>query len=591
MAEEERSYGEVVVQGLNSLREDDGHLCDFTVSANEKTFQVHKALLAATCDYFKVMFRGSMNMKESREDSVDLKGLTGTALDHIITFIYTGKLNLNHDTLSDILDAASHLQVHAALDRCTKYLNSLLTFDNADDILEIADTYSLPGVLKEFDTLVLKNFEEFAKTELFFNLKLDHFIKYVSSDELRTRSELQVFHHVRRWIEEDEDRTEHIRDIMKDVRFGLMSEAELQEIAQSDFVRNSSDVSALVSRGLLYHQQSKAGPIKFSDSINTNLRTPSDSLVCVHPGSAYTPLKVTAYQEETNSFFNLTSEFCGNVSAEMAVLDNFIYICRVLDYQNEGGVSTASLCRFDPRHLSLQELQPMERPRTEAALVSLNKKLYLIGGKFANYVILDCIECYDVETNTWTRLDALPCPLHSHAAVVAKENIYISGGWSSLNGHDILPANTFICFNPATRKWDCKPNMLSGPRRLHSMITLQDKIYVFGGICLQNSQPNSEQQSLVPIEVYDIPTDQWTCLSNTLKGRSDGHFVSLNNKIFSIGHEHFKAAEDELWCYDPEKMIWTKIAKAPGLNFQQTKGVIAKINFNDKKLVKITNTR
>jgi hypothetical protein len=534
-----------------------------------------------------------MNMKESREDSVDLKGLTSTSLDHIITFIYTGKINLNHDTLTDILDAASHLQVHAALDRCTKYLNSLLTFDNADEILEIADTYSLPGVLQEFDNLVLKNFEEFAITELFYNLKLDHLIKYISSDKLKTRSELQIFHHVRRWIEEDEDRTEHIKDVLKQVRFCLMSEAELQELAQGDFVRNSSEVSALVNKGLHYHKQSKGGPIKLSDTDNTNLRTPSDSLVCIHPGNAYEPLKITAFDEENNGFFNLASEqFCGNVNAEVVVLDNFIYICRVLDYRNEGGVLTASLCRFDPRHLSLQELQPMERPRTEAALVTLNKKLYLIGGKFANYVVHDCIECYDIETNSWARLDALPCPLHSHAAVVAQEKIFISGGLSSLGGHDILPTNTFICFNPVTRKWDYKPNMLSGPRRLHCMITTDDKIYVFGGICLQNNQSNSEQLPLVPIEVYDMVTDQWTCLlSYTLKGRSGGHFVSLNNKILSIGHEHFKAAENEIWHYNDEKMEWTKIAKAPGINFTQTKGVIAAINFNDKKLVKISSTR
>ena len=48
--------------------------------------QVHKALLAATSDYFRVMFGGVM--AESKQNTVDLKGVTADGLQHIIEFIY-----------------------------------------------------------------------------------------------------------------------------------------------------------------------------------------------------------------------------------------------------------------------------------------------------------------------------------------------------------------------------------------------------------------------------------------------------------------------------------------------------------------------
>ena len=71
--------------------------------------KVHKVLLAATSDYFRVMFGGVM--AESKQDSVDLKGVTADGLQHIIDFIYSGELGLHLDNLTEIINTASHLQV------------------------------------------------------------------------------------------------------------------------------------------------------------------------------------------------------------------------------------------------------------------------------------------------------------------------------------------------------------------------------------------------------------------------------------------------------------------------------------------------
>ena len=51
-------------------------------------------------------------MKESKEDSVDLKGITADAMEHIIEFIYSGEMELDFYNLYEILNAASHLQVY-----------------------------------------------------------------------------------------------------------------------------------------------------------------------------------------------------------------------------------------------------------------------------------------------------------------------------------------------------------------------------------------------------------------------------------------------------------------------------------------------
>lgn len=45
-------------------------------------FQVHRALLAATSDYFRVMFKGVM--AESKQDTVDLKGVSADGLQQVL---------------------------------------------------------------------------------------------------------------------------------------------------------------------------------------------------------------------------------------------------------------------------------------------------------------------------------------------------------------------------------------------------------------------------------------------------------------------------------------------------------------------------
>ena len=79
------------------------HLMTFLIS------QVHKILLAATSDYFRAMLLGPT--KESKENTVDMKGLSSSALQYMIDFIYSGEMELDFENLIETLNAASHLQV------------------------------------------------------------------------------------------------------------------------------------------------------------------------------------------------------------------------------------------------------------------------------------------------------------------------------------------------------------------------------------------------------------------------------------------------------------------------------------------------
>jgi len=101
-----------LITGLNSLRSA-GVLCDYTIVAGGLEMHVHRAVLVACSDYFRAMLTGEM--RESRESSVTLQGISSFGLQTVIEFIYTGVLKISLDNVEEILAAASHLQVSHSL--------------------------------------------------------------------------------------------------------------------------------------------------------------------------------------------------------------------------------------------------------------------------------------------------------------------------------------------------------------------------------------------------------------------------------------------------------------------------------------------
>jgi len=113
-----------LVVGLDALRAA-GTLCDYTIIAGGLEMHVHRNVLVACSDYFRAMLTG--DMRESRESSVTLCGITGFGLQSVIEFIYSGSVKISLDNVEEILAAASHLQVCSA-DHTLLFESCVMTF-------------------------------------------------------------------------------------------------------------------------------------------------------------------------------------------------------------------------------------------------------------------------------------------------------------------------------------------------------------------------------------------------------------------------------------------------------------------------------
>lgn len=531
---------------------------------------MHKSLLAATSDYFHVMFLGMM--AESRQDAVDLKGVTASGLQQVLDFLYSGQLALQYDNLADVINTADHLQVDSALVVCSRYIIAQLTFTNAEEFLAIADTYSLTMVLSHWEDMIFQNFSEFSQCDVCLKLDADKMANLLTSDRLKISSEYKLLKCLSKWFLYDPMRySTGSEKILAHIRFPLMSKQELASLRDCDIIMKCPHSTRLVDVGNRYHVTSRAQPL--INELST-IRSEKSSLVLVH-GTSHMPLQITAYNSQSKQFYRLFSDVNGSRDCRVVVVDNFMYICRIMDCG--GGTLMSALFRFDPRHLTKQDLNPMRTLRLDFAMLAHRQHLYVFGGSTERFTILDCVECYNTATDEWQVLSELPSATHSLAAVVSMDLIYLSGG---VSGRDRQSMNTFVCYDPVARSWDQQPGFFYA-RRLHDMVAHNDNIYIFGGI----PKPGVLMNGNIPIERFSHKTNQWTILSSTLYGRSLGHYINYEGLILSLGHEYQEALDYEVWHYDDASDKWTNYAKGPQ-KMSLTSAICAqlKVNFHDEKI-------
>ncbi|CAH1780031.1 unnamed protein product [Owenia fusiformis] len=529
------SHSFKVLQGLDKLRRDE-LLCDYTLIADNLSIKVHKAVMVSVSDYFHAMFTGTM--KESQESSVELKGVTAGGLKELVTFAYTGQLKINLDNLQEILSAAAHLQIAEAVELCCDFMSYAITTENCVDLLNLAEIYSLSGIRAKARDYMLKNFEEFSKTEQYQRLNHIQLAAMLEENSLNVAAEYKLFQHVLDWIDHDrKEREVHLPVLMQNIRLPLLSGEELvDKVSQVDIMRQNKECGDLLNAAKDYHIVVGKQPLM--QSSRTQVRSAKKSLIMVHAEN------IESFDLETHRHIFLRDASVPLYNPCVCVVDNFMYACGGKYDGNENNeIATARCFRYDPRFDSWFELASMNESRKDFSMVAHGKQLYAISGQDENMVMCT-VECFLIEKNDWESRQGLASAVYGHASAICNNLIYVSGG-QKFDGY----TNSVSCYDPNTDHWsECPP--LKGARANHIMEEIMDKLYVIGG--------NTEDSygfpvPTVQIEMYDPKIEQWTLCKSSINIRDAGSAV-MSNKIYVIGGingGHYYS--DLIQVFDPRK--------------------------------------
>ena len=392
-----KKHSSLCLDGLHQLKKD-RKFCDVTIEADGSQFHVHRAVLASCSPYFYAMF--CSEMEESKKSVISIREIPANAMETILEYCYTAKIDINEESVQYLLPAASLLQMGWVRDSCCEFLKNQLCSFNCLGVRAFADTHDCHELCNAATTFAQQNYLEVLEAEEFLELDFEKLVELIQSDDLNITSEEQVYESVIKWVKHDID-TRYVKlpQILEHVRLPLLDKHYLVNVVGTEaLIRKSAECRDLLDDAkdylLIPEQRVKlSGP-------RTRPRKPmktNETLFAVGGwcnGDAIS--MVEQYDTESKKWKEVAHMSKRRCGVGIAVVDSLLYAIG----GHDGGSYLNSIERFDPKTNSWSsDVAPTSSCRTSVGVAVLDGKIYAVGGQ-DGISCLSIVEWY-VEKNNY----------------------------------------------------------------------------------------------------------------------------------------------------------------------------------------------
>lgn len=483
-----------ILKSINRLRKEK-KLCDITLKVRDREFCAHRVVLSACSDYFSAMFTG--DLEESHQSIVELQGLDPDTMEFLLDFVYTESIQVSVENVQALLPAACLLQLEGVQKACCKFLEQQLDPSNCLGIRSFAESHGCEELRYAAEKYILKHFVDVVQSEEFFQLSSDNVESLIKCDNLTVPSEEAVFEAVISWIKQDENkRTNCLPKMLQYVRLPLLTPRYLTDTVDTEeLIRQSLDCRDLVDEAKKYHLRPDCRPSM--QNSRTKSRIGQSEVMYVLGGF-------------------------GNLQSPVDVVE-----------------------KYDPLTGQWCAVQPMKRKRRYVSAVTLNNRLYAIGG-YDSSSRLNTVECFDHLSSQWTVMTPMLQRRGLAGATTLAGKIYVAGGFDGTTRHTSVE-----CYDPTIDRWTIVGEM-QAPREGAGLTNLDGVLFCVGGY--------DGNHVLNSIERYDPRTGQWSGLAPMTARRSGAGIVVLDNQVFAVGgydgSQHLSSVE----CYSACNNQWMSVA-------------------------------
>lgn len=138
-----------------------------TITAEHRDFAAHRGILAASSDYFQALFTTTMIEKNSEKIDLDV---SSSIVNELLTFLYTGKTDVNEVNVIELLVAADYLVINELKELCADYLVDFLSNVTCIKIYTLALQCNCPVLRVKAERFILNNFVSVLENEDFHSL-------------------------------------------------------------------------------------------------------------------------------------------------------------------------------------------------------------------------------------------------------------------------------------------------------------------------------------------------------------------------------------------------------------------------------------
>ncbi|XP_049318081.1 kelch-like protein 12 isoform X11 [Bactrocera dorsalis] len=485
---------------------DEQSLIDVTFKVSNPTAVVpaHRLILAAASPYFENLFRG----EQGNNPVIEINDIDSDTLERLITFCYTGEAPITVNNVGAMLKAAIVLQLNDAINSCVdcimKNINGY-TLQAAYTLERETQCERLKQKLIEYE---IKNFMEISRRVEFLSFDVEKLQRILESDNLNITREEDAYDAIKRWFNYDEPaRQEQLPILIASLRLTQFD---------ADFllthIQPLSGCELLAFKAISWIREPAA-------RTKINIRFTEPRATCEKTLLA---LGSTEMNHNLLQYNKAEDKWQDYASLEI----DYTYYCMILEDDNlifiggrKSGVSSKIVRSLNIRNKTWQNLPAMNQARCGHCVVELDGKIYAIGG-LEGEEVLSSVERY-TPSDGWESVSSLIVERHSAGAVTLNNKVYIMGGTNT----PLRALKLVECYNPDSNIWTSCADMTEC-RVLPHVKVHKGHIYV-----LDTYSANRRQS----VERYDPERNTWSkiCCLNSDWARIAG--MSLDNKLWLFG--------------------------------------------------------
>lgn len=247
-----RDHPNEALESMRRMREE-GRLRDIVLRVQGRKIYAHRLVLAASSQYFRSMFAG--DMLESRSTEVELKEVEADAIELLVDFAYTTRLEITVTNVQSLMTAASLFDFPAVFKATAQFLMNQLHPSNCLGIRSFAKTYGSDALVNAASRYFRNHFIDAVKNEEFLMLSTEVLADLIDSDDVNVRSEEDVFRAVENWLKHrPEERKDSLPLLLKHVRLPILSPGFLKQYVEPNpYIKMNLECRDLVDEAKNFH--------------------------------------------------------------------------------------------------------------------------------------------------------------------------------------------------------------------------------------------------------------------------------------------------------------------------------------------------
>ena len=530
---EQTSFCVELMKRLNIQRKQD-YLCDVTLVTNDNSdFKAHRNVLSAASPFFCKLLES--DMKENREGIIRFEEISGSILEDVLEFIYTGTVEITQTNAEELIVTGNYLIIPSLKTASGRFLETEMSNCNCISTFYLAEKYDCVELIHNSRKFIHENFASVGEMDEFLSLEAKEVAVWISSDEIAVKAEADVFKIILKWVEHGKTERKAVFDeLFRHVRLSFLSRDFLEDVVTNELVRENLACVKLVMDATV-----KMATFTSDDDLPQSPRKGLETRVILARGGKFT----FCYLPEKNQWKRLPDGSTDrNQKTQMLTFRDQLF---TFDEFSKAE-------KYDPV-FNCWSMSDLIDVLAYSAIVTVVKgDMYSI--EVNKPVGKSTIKRYNVELCTWQTVVESPQGCRNSCCAIASGSyLYLLGGSVPGNASYVSKAERF---NIVETHWEEIADMQQGRGGAFGVAS-EEKIFVAGGL-------SEKRKVSKKCEMYNVSTNEWHFIRSLNTWRMYGSMVCLSGTLYVLGGT--KNNRDRLLsveCYDSTEDKWIEKTSIP----------------------------